>query len=416
MLIKINAKRVGGVAAVAALFAAGTVLGICAIATPAHALAATGTGTVAASTAKSAPLVYGAWVPFWASQPGEEDIAVHLNSLNEVSPFSYEIGANGSLVDDLNINDGSWNGWFSAIKDLNVKVIPTIAWFDTNGIYNLLSNTKSRQAEEDNIAALVQAQDFDGIDIDFEAMSPATRPYYSLFIEGLAMRLHPAGKMLTCSVVPRTPPDQIYTTVPANIVYPESYPVLNQYCDEVRLEAYDQETADLTLDASKGDGTFYAPVADPTWVKSVIQYALQYISPKKIMLGVPTYGYEYEVSWANDETTYQRVRSWDYFGAMDRADGLGIQPARDNADELSFTFASSTYIAEPPILVTTVPSAMPLALATVDPNASTTFFVSFPDAQSVADKVALAKQFGLRGVILFKADGDMDPAIWNALD
>jgi len=372
-------------------------------------------GVALAATA-SAPLKYGAWVPFWQSQPGEQDIAIHLDSLNEVSPFSYEIGAGGSLIDDLNINNGSWDGWFSAIRDMNVKIIPTIAWFSPTGIYNLLSKAKSRQAEEDNIAALVKAQNFDGIDIDFESMSPATRPYYSLFIQGLAMRLHPAGKKLTCTVVPRTPPDRIYTVVPASIVYPENYSVLNQYCDEVRLMAYDQQTTDLTLDASKGNGTLYAPVADPAWVKSVIQLALQSISPKKIMLGVPTYGYEYEVSWTSGVTTYQRVRSFDYFGAMDRADSLSIEPARDNADELSFTFASSTYIAEPAILVTTVPSAMPLELATVNPNASTTFFVSFPDAQSIADKVALAKQYGLRGIMLFKADGAMDPNAWNVLN
>jgi spore germination protein len=373
---------------------------------------------MAATTAatKTAPLVYGAWVPFWQAQPGQEDIAIHLDSLNEVSPFSYEIGANGSLIDDLNINNGSWNGWFSAIHDGNVKIIPTIAWFDAGGIYNLLSNTRTRQAEEDNIAALVRAQNFDGIDIDFEGMSPKTRPYYSLFIQGLAMRLHPAAKKLTCTVVPRTPPSRLYAVVPLNIIYPESYPVLNQYCDEVRLMAYDQQTVDLILNGSKGNGTFYAPVADPAWAKTVIQTALQYINPKKIMLGVPTYGYEYEVSWNSGVTTYQRVRSFGFYGAMDRADSLGIEPVRDNANELSFIFASSTYIAEPPILVSTVPSVMPAILAAPNPNNLTTFFVSFPDSQSIADKVALAKQYGLRGLMLFKGDGNMDPNAWNVLD
>jgi len=265
----------------------------------------------------------------------------------------------------------------------------------------------------------VRAQNFSGIDIDFEGMSPATRPYYSLFIKGLAMRLHPAGKVLTCTVVPRNQPSRIYNTVPASIVYPESYPVLNQYCDEVRLMAYDQETTDIPLNGTKGNGTLYAPVADPAWVKYIVTTALQYISPRKIMLGVPTYGYEYEVSWANDETTYQRVRAWDFYGAMDRADSLSIQPVRDNADELSFIFASSTYIAEPSILVTTVQSTEPLALTAPTSTGSaglTTFFVSFPDAQSVADKVALAKQYGLRGIMLFKADGGMDPNIWNMLN
>ncbi|HVN26202.1 MAG TPA: glycosyl hydrolase family 18 protein [Candidatus Paceibacterota bacterium] len=367
------------------------------------------------STAQK-PLVYGAWLPFWQSQPGQEDIALHLENMDEVSPFSYEIGAGGSLIDDLNINNGSWDGWLSAVRELNVKIIPTIAWFNASGIYNLLSKTKSRQAEEDNVTALVKANKFDGIDIDFEGMSPKTRPYYSLFIQGLAMRLHPAGKKLTCTVVPRTPPDRLYTDVPANIVYPENYTVLNQYCDEVRLMTYDQQTVDLVLNAEKGNGSLYAPVADPAWVTVVLKNALNYISPKKIMLGVPTYGYEYEVSWVGGETTYQRVRSFDYFGAMDRADALGIEPVRNNAGELSFTFTSSTYIAEPAILVTTVPSAEPLALTAPNPQSLTTFFVSFPDAQSVADKIALARKYNLKGVMLFKADGGMDPAIWSEMN
>jgi GH18 family chitinase len=134
------------------------------------------------------------------------------------------------------------------------------------------------------------------------------------------------------------------------------------------------------------------------------------------MLGIPTYGYEYEVSWANNVTTYQEVRAWDYFGAMDRADSLGIAPTRDNAGEMSFTFTSSTYIQEPTDLTSYVSSTEPAVLRTYDPNASTTFFVSFPDATSELQKVALAKKYGLRGVMFFKADGDIDPSIWNSLN
>jgi spore germination protein len=375
-------------------------------------LASAATTPKAASTA---PFYYGAWVPYWTSTAGEQQLAVNLDSFNEVSPFSYEIVDGGTIQDDLNIGGGAWNGWFSAIRSDGVKIIPTIAWFDAGGIYNLLSNTKSRQAEEDSIAQLVSSNNFDGIDIDFEGMSPATRPYYSLFIEGLAMRLHPANKVLTCTVVPRTPPSSLYVNVPANIIYPENYTVLNQNCDEVRLMAYDQETVDLKLDATKGNGALYAPVADPAWVTKLIQYAVQYINPKKIMLGVPTYGYEYEVSWSGGYTEYQRLRAFDFFDAMDRADSLGITPTRDNAGELSFTYSSTTYISDPPDLISLVSSTEPTVLANPDPNATTTFFVSFPDATSELANIALAKKFGLRGAILFKADGDIDPAIWADL-
>jgi spore germination protein len=374
------------------------------------------TNAVTTAAAK-APFYYGAWLPFWTTQAGEQEVAVNLDKFNEISPFSYEIvGNDGTIQDDLNIGSGDWDGWFSAVRSDNVKIIPTIAWFDGDGIQALLSNTATRQAEETKITQLVTSNNFDGIDIDFESMEAQTRPYFSLFIEGLAERLHPLGKELTCSVVPRTPPSSLYVNPPANIVYPENYSVLNEYCDEVRLEAYDQEQADIKLDASKGsDGTLYGPSADPDWVNKVVQYAVQYINPKKIMLGIPTYGYEYEVSWSDGVTTYQRVRAWDFFGAMDRADSLGITPTRDNAGELSFTFASTTYIAEPPDLTAYVSSTEPAVLQNVDPNATTTFFVSFPDATSELQKVALAKSYGLRGVIFFKVDGDIDPAIWNSL-
>jgi spore germination protein YaaH len=383
---------------------------------PFFALAATAT-TVASKTAASTPLYYGAWVPYWTSTAGEQQIALNLDSLHEVSPFSYEIVSGGAIKDDLGISKGLWTGWISAVQSGGVKVIPTIAWFDTDGIYNLLSSTTARQAEEDNVATLVKSNKFDGIDIDFESMSTSTRPYYSLFIKGLAQRLHPAGEKLTCTVVPREPASEVYVVIPKNLVYPEDYTVLNKYCDEVRLMAYDQETSDLKLNASKGgDGTLYAPTADPDWVTKVVKYAVQYISPKKIMLGIPTYGYEYEVSWDNNVTTYQRVRSWDFFDAMNRADSLDITPVRNNAGELSFTFTSSTYLSTSLALTSYVSSTQPAVLKTHNPNASTTFYASFPDATSELQKVALAKKYGLRGVMFFKMDGDIDPAIWNSLN
>jgi len=370
----------------------------------------------AATPAASTPFYYGVWLPYWSAQDGAADVSIHLASLYEVSPFSYEIGPSGALVDDLNIGNGSWNTWFGAVRELGVKIIPTIAWFDGQGIQSLLSNTTKRRAEETRIARLVESKNFSGIDIDFESMLGETQPYYSLFIEGLAERLHPEGKLLTCTVEARTPPAELYQTIPSDIVYAEDYSVLNKYCDEVRIMAYDEDTIDLTLDAEKGNGSLYAPVTDPDWVKSVLALALQQINPKKVVLGIPTYGYEYEVSWENGETIYQRVRAFDYMDAMDRAESMGLVPTRDSGDELSFTYASSTYIQEPPILVTTVLSAIePPVLTNPVPNATTTFFVTFPDAQSVEDEITLAKSMGIRGAMLFKADGDLDPAIWGEL-
>jgi spore germination protein YaaH len=370
--------------------------------------------------AKSQPLKYGVWLPFWNAQDGAQDVSVNLNKLNEVSPFSYEIGTGGKIIDDANINDGSWSGWFSAARELGVKIIPTIAWFDGNTMYSLLSNAKARQAHEDAITALAKTQNFDGIDIDYENKLTKAKPYFSLFIEGLATRLHAAKKTLTCTIEPRSPATDIWATPPNPLPYSDDYTVLNKYCDEIRVMAYDQGTVDLTLDAEKGSSTLYAPVADPDWVARVLKNMLTSINPKKVMLGIPTYGYEYQVSWSGGVTTYQQVRSFTFQEAMDRADLVGVAPVRDNAGELSYTYETSTYVSAIPAIFTsyvssTKPQIFSVSSTPLPGNATNTMFVSFSDAQSALDKIDLAKKYGLRGVMFFKADGQLDPGIWDDL-
>ena len=90
----------------------------------------------------------------------------------------------------------------------------------------------------------------------------------------------------------------------------------------------------------------------------------------------------YEVR-ANGITTYKRLRSRTFSRAMDVAGAVDATPVRDNAGELSFTYATN------------------------DPVR----FVSFSDAKSAQDKIALAKKYGLRGVAFFKFDGETDPLL-----
>ena len=206
----------------------------------------------AATAASPVPLKYGVWLPFWKAQNGAEDVSTNLDKLDEVSPFSYEVVSGGKIFDDANINDGSWSGWFSAARELGVKIIPTIAWFETTPMYNLLSNANARQAHEDAIAALAKTQKFDGIDIDYENKTSKIKPYFSLFIQGLATRLHAAKKTLTCTVEPRSPATDIWVTPPNPLPYSDDYTVLNKYCDEIRVMAYDQGTIDLRSTPRRG--------------------------------------------------------------------------------------------------------------------------------------------------------------------
>lgn len=370
------------------------------------------------SFAATTQFYYGGWLPFWEKTGGASDLTDNLEKFHEISPFSYEVNPNGSLIDKLNITQGFWPPWIAALQDLHIKVTPSIAWFDGDAIDTLLSNKKTRIAQEDAITKLVVDRGFDGIDIDYESKLARTKPYFSLFIKGLAIRLHPKKKLLSCTVEPRTPLSSLLDNPPATVQRANDYAALNQYCDEVRIMAYDQGVADLRLNAQKGNGQLYAPVADTDWAAKVIQETLKTISRRKIVLGIPTYGYEYQVTWQpNGVAKYERLRSHSFFTAMDRADNLGMTPARNSAGELGFAYATTTYVADVSsgrvgYASSTVPA--PEVAATMA-SGMTMRFVTFSDSESVAQKIKLAKQFGLRGVSFFKLDGQQDPYIWEVM-
>jgi len=367
-------------------------------------------------SARAAPFYYAGWLPFWKKQSGAQDISNNLYKFQELSPFSYKVLANGTIVDDLKITEGFWPAWLSAVRDAGIKNIPTVAWFDGPSIHKLLSNKNKRIAHENAIAKLVKNMKFDGVDIDYEAKLAETKPYFSLFIEGLAIRLHPMGKILSCTVEARTPLTSLLGGVPEDTRTANNYVVLNKYCDEVRIMAYDQGLIDGKLDAAKGNGTLYAPVADPDWAKKTIQEALKYINPKKIMLGIPTYGYEYEVSWKDGYTTYMRLRSHTFFQAMNRAVSVGAYQQRNSAGEYSFTYTTSTSVGKvSPMLTWRVSSTIPTVLVSATALGRYVRFVSFSDAESAAQKIALAKKMGLRGVAFFKFDGEQDPLLWGKM-
>jgi GH18 family chitinase len=137
------------------------------------------------------------------------------------------------------------------------------------------------------------------------------------------------------------------------------------------------------------------------------------VPAKKIMLGIPSYGYEYEVSWNDGIATYKRLRSRTFVQAMAHADNLGLQPTRTSWGELALTYATSTPIDVSKNLIYGLASLT--APKGLFETPTVTRFLTISDAKAMEDKIKLAKKYGLKGVVFFKMDGDIDPAVWNLL-
>ena len=373
------------------------------------------------------PLEFSGWVPDWRAASGTLDTLPHLSTLRSVMPFAFSVSSNGTIIDRSNIASSEpWTSFIAQAKAQKVRVVPTIMWGDGDAMQAVLSNSTTRVALEDSIAKLVRDNNFDGIDIDFEAKQHETIDYYSTFLKGLYSRM--GTKWVYCTVEARMPLEARYlpgATIPADATdYANDYNALNKYCDRVEIMAYDQGAVDLRLNAARSAP--YAPVADPGWVESIVNLASQSIAKNKIIIGVPTYGYEYQVTpLGGGNFQYQRLWAFNPAYATQLAAQYGITPNRTSANELGFVYNQNNagLAVGPSFNNTTETQQDSTPTTSVTQNAGSQVntmaqpfnFVTWSDAQAIADKVSLAHRLGVRGVAVFSLGGAEDQAMWSML-
>jgi spore germination protein YaaH len=369
------------------------------------------------------PLEFSGWIPYWRTATGTADVLPHLSRLTSVMPFGYTMHEDGTLADTAHLTKEPWTSFIAEAKKNKVRVIPTVMWGNGDSIHKILSNPVTRVALEDEIVKVVKENNFDGIDIDFEAKKHETIDHFSTFLKGLSQRM--GNKWVYCTVEARMPLDHRYSPgakIPADAVdYANDYKEMNKYCDRVEIMAYDQGVIDLTLNNARSAP--YAPVADPAWVESLVTLAAESIDKKKIIIGVPTYGYEYTVTpLAGGGYKYDRLWPFNPRYATDIAAKLGITPARNSAGEMGFAYDPKILAAIAPTGGESTQTQQMTATSAVAQNAGSQVntsqpfnYFSWSDSRAIADKVALARKLGVRGVAVFKFDGGEDPGVWGVL-
>ncbi len=400
-----------------------------------------------AHAATSSSFEVSGWLPYWRAATSTLDVTPHLNKLTEINPFGFTVKTDGTLFDAAHLlaypivpsvasvipadsglaTSSPWYPLIAAAKAQKVRVIPTVMWSNTQAIHTMLSTKASRAAHVDAIVAMVKQGGFDGVDIDYEGKLASDKDNFSAFLKQLYTAM--GNKWVMCTIEARTPPQDLNTNAPlSEIQYSNDFKAINKYCDRVRFMTYDQESADKTLNNAAGPN-IYTPVADPIWVKKAILLAEKDISPKKIEMGVATYGYEYDVTPYANGSGYMYDLLWSFNpGYATQIENLfHVTPTRNAAGELAFTY-----------MPTSTPATLPANTAPAsptDPNqtasvmgasvaqaATTNYalpgtqrYMTWSDSVAIAQKIALAKQLGIRGIAIFKLDGGEDQNLWNVL-
>jgi len=386
---------------------------------------------LAASSSKknSSKLEVSGWIPYWRTEAGTKDAKAHLSQMAEVNPFGYTVKTDGSLNDAMKVSGADWQTLFREARKEGVRVVPTIMWSDTNTIHAVLSDPAKRASHVKAIAKMVEDNGFDGADIDYEGKLAETRPYFSLFLKELQDAL--GKKLLACTIEARMPLSARYSgTPPANIEYANDLKEINRHCDRVRIMTYDQQTADIELNkTARNAKEIYAPVADTKWVEKVVKYMAEDIDKKKMVIGIATYGYIYQIMPNTDGSGYgyTKLEAFNPGYAVDLAKQLGIKPERNRAGELSFSYvpkdqpaalpsqAALSALAPRGTSSASLAASGALALAKSKKRQAPFEYITWSDSKAIGDKVDLAKKLGLKGVAVFKIDGGSDPKMWSAL-
>ncbi|WP_068672068.1 glycosyl hydrolase family 18 protein [Oceanobacillus sp. Castelsardo] len=189
--------------------------------------------------------------------------------------FEYHISIDGSLsqIDDLKAIETAWVRHTAPLATITNL---TSAGFSPILASQVLNNPTVRQNLINNIYNLVSMKGYAGVNIDFEGIMAQDRDMFSTFLSELKNRLGSEGFLLTVAVPPKT-----NDNIPWLRGY--DYGGIGSVVDIIFIMAYDWHHR----------GSEPGPVAPINDVRRTIEYALEKMNSRKIILGVPLYGYDW---------------------------------------------------------------------------------------------------------------------------
>ncbi|MDP4182251.1 MAG: glycosyl hydrolase family 18 protein [Bacillota bacterium] len=300
-----------------------------------------------------------------------------VNTVNEVgryltyiSPFSYQVNADGTIND---IEDSAIRNTASNYNVASLMVITNFSEgnFRTELAHTILTNNDIQQKLIDNVLATMKDKKFYGLNIDFERVLPADRELYNSFLRKMAQTLHNNNYVLSTSLAPKISATQVGEWYEAH-----DYPAHGEIVDFVIIMTYEWGW-------SGGPPMAVAPINS---VKKVLDYAVSVIPPKKIIMGMPLYGYDWKLPYVPGGPFAARVSPQkalsiaSNYGSIVKYDQVAQSPFFNYYDENKVNHV-----------------------------------VWFEDARSVRVKFLTAVEYGLRGVSYWLL-GQSFPQNWAVLD
>ena len=209
----------------------------------------------------------------------------NINQLNMVLPeWLFQVGSKGKIAVKTEQET------LDFIIKHKVSVLPMLSnfqgkSFNGDSTLALLRNKHSRKHLIQQIKNVLDSNEMKGINIDFENLPKATRPYLIQFSKELYASLHPDGYLTTIDIDPT--------------IRCVSYKEIAPYYDYIFLMAYNE----------------HCPTDEPgsisslNFIERAMDEAMKEVSSQKIVLCIAGYGFDWEKGKIGTKISYQGMVS-----------------------------------------------------------------------------------------------------------
>ena len=216
--------------------------------------------------------------------PARDELTAHAGVFTDIAFRWFKTNGRGEL--DYEYRD-NYAEMIELARSKGLKTQASVVLMGEEELHQLLSIGENRALLIGNIMERVKNDGYDGVNIDFELMGADDASSFTTFLRELKTAL--GDKTLSVAVFARTARDKWPT--------PYQYSSIGQIADQVVVMAYDYHYR------TSAPG----PVAPLWWVEDVVDYMCSQMPARKVLLGLPTYGYDWGGSANGTSVTAKKL-------------------------------------------------------------------------------------------------------------
>lgn len=214
------------------------------------------------------------WLDIGDWETAVASVVAHADSISEIGPAWYIVKPDGTVAKRprASVNDARL---LATAREGGMRVVPLVMNIDSTFnpaiVRQIFASSTLRTKHSKALLKMAVDNKYDGLDLDYEALTPDDMGHFAAFVEETAKLFHASNKTLAVSIEAKTDPKLL-----------PSWKKIGAAADNVRFMAYGMKHA-----------TPQAVVNQKT-LPSHLERALSVIPASKLTHGMPVYCFSWE--------------------------------------------------------------------------------------------------------------------------